>query len=164
MASLNCGSLKIALEAAVKDYENLGGADLRGADLGGANLRGADLGGADLRGADLGGADLRGAYLGGADLRGRKVSGDIGLIEAGTPNYWLALGFVDLETGELCVSVGCRLKEIGEGRAYWSSDDHTQQYDRREVLAALDYIEAVARIRGWTSRAPAANSVQTELS
>lgn len=132
---LECGSLKIAVETAVKS---------------GAYLRGADLGSADLGSADLRGADLRGAYL-----RGRKVNGDIGLIEAGTPNCWFALGFVDAETGELCVSVGCQLKEIGDGRAYWSSEKHHDRENRREVLAALDYIEAVARLRGWTGEARA---------
>ena len=49
--SLNCGSFKLCVEAAVKSHTNLWGANLRGADLRGANLRGADL-----RGADLGGA------------------------------------------------------------------------------------------------------------
>jgi len=59
------GSLKIALEVAVR-----GDADLRGADLSDADLSGADLSGADLSDAYLSGADLRGAYLRGADLRG----------------------------------------------------------------------------------------------
>ena len=51
------GSLKAALEIAVKGGADLGGADLRGAYLGGANLGGADLGEADL--ID-GGQDSRG--------------------------------------------------------------------------------------------------------
>jgi uncharacterized protein YjbI with pentapeptide repeats len=49
--SLECGSLRLCLEAAVNS-----GADLRGAYLRGAVLRGADLRDADLRGADLTGA------------------------------------------------------------------------------------------------------------
>jgi hypothetical protein len=88
--SLECGSHKLCVEAAVKQRANLSGAylsgaylrgaylggaylsgaDLRGAYLSGAYLSGADLSGADLRGADLRGADLRGADLRGADLRG----------------------------------------------------------------------------------------------
>jgi hypothetical protein len=52
--SLEAGSLRLALEAAVKADANLRGANLRGADLGGADLRGADLRGANLRGAHLG--------------------------------------------------------------------------------------------------------------
>ena len=63
-------SLKITLEAAVKDGAYLQGADLQGADLRGANLRGADLECADLEGAYLEGAYLRGADLHGAYLRG----------------------------------------------------------------------------------------------
>jgi uncharacterized protein YjbI with pentapeptide repeats len=78
--SLECGSLKLALEAAVTSgadlrYANLGGADLRYANLGGADLRGADLGGAHLFGANLGGANLGGANLGGADLFGADLFG-----------------------------------------------------------------------------------------
>ena len=82
--SLECGSLKLCVEAAVKAQAYLGDADLRGAYLwgaylGGADLRGADLGGADLGGADLRGADLWGAYLGGADLRGADLWGAKGI-------------------------------------------------------------------------------------
>jgi hypothetical protein len=73
--SLECGSLKLCVEAAIKI-----GADLRGASLRGASLRGADLSDASLRGADLSDADLRGASLRGADLsdadlRGADLSG-----------------------------------------------------------------------------------------
>jgi len=49
-----------------------------------------------------------------------------------------------LETGEQRVRVGCRDKTLAEGRAYWAGKD-----DRREVLAALDYAEAIAKLRGW---------------
>ena len=60
---LECGSLKLCVEAAIKS---------------GANLSGANLGGAYLSGADLSGADLGGAYLGGEngseeEIRGRGV-------------------------------------------------------------------------------------------
>jgi len=44
--SLETESLKLCVEAAVKDGANLYGADLRGADLCGADLRGANLRGA----------------------------------------------------------------------------------------------------------------------
>ena len=64
--SLECGSLKICVRAAVKAKTYLRGADLRGADLSGADLSGADLSDADLRGAYLRGADLSGADLSGA--------------------------------------------------------------------------------------------------
>ena len=49
--SLETESLKLCVEAAVKDGAYLRGAYLRGANLDGANLGGADLGGADLDGA-----------------------------------------------------------------------------------------------------------------
>jgi hypothetical protein len=61
--SLECGSLRVCVEAAVKSR-----ADLRGADLRDADLRDADLRDADLRDADLSRADLRGAVLRDADL------------------------------------------------------------------------------------------------
>jgi uncharacterized protein YjbI with pentapeptide repeats len=141
---------------------DLGGADLSGANLIGANLIGAYLSGADLRGANLSGADLRsanlsgadlsianlsGADLSGADLRGAYLrTGKIkGLFQLGDPNSWYALTYV-LETGEQRVRVGCRDKTLAEGRAYWAGKD-----DRREVLAALDYAETIAKLRRWVS-------------
>jgi hypothetical protein len=66
--SLECGSIKLCLEAAVAGGANLRGADLRGADLRGANLDSANLWDANLRGADLGSANLHGADLGSANL------------------------------------------------------------------------------------------------
>ena len=73
--SLETESLKLCVEAAVKDGANLHGANLDGAYLGGADLDGANLDGAYLRGAYLRGAYLRGAYLGGADLGGANLRG-----------------------------------------------------------------------------------------
>jgi len=174
--SLECNSLKLCVEAAVRshanlyganldganlDGANLGSADLRGANLDGANLRGANLrganlGSADLRGANLdgailrganldganlGGADLRGANLRGANLGARKVS-SLGVVTAGDPDNWSALGFEDDETKDIHCCVGCRSFTLAAGRAYWAG-----KIDRREVLAALDYIEAVINIR-----------------
>ncbi len=68
-------TMKFAIEKAVAEKVNLGGAYLRGANLGGANLRGAYLGGAYLGGANLCGAYLGGANLGGANLRGAYLGG-----------------------------------------------------------------------------------------
>jgi hypothetical protein len=56
--SCDHGSLKEALEAAVKAKASLRHADLAGADLAGASLRHADLAGADLRHASLAGARI----------------------------------------------------------------------------------------------------------
>ena len=83
--SIETDSLKLALQAGVKQGADLKGADLKGADLEGADLegaylegaylKGADLKGADLKGADLEGAYLEGAYLEGADLKGADLEG-----------------------------------------------------------------------------------------
>ena len=74
-------SLKITLQAAIKngadlDGANLRSANLRGADLSGADLDGANFYGANLYGANLRGADLRGANLRGADLYGANLDGE----------------------------------------------------------------------------------------
>ena len=78
--SVEAGSLKDALEIAIKSRAdlsraNLYGADLSGANLNGANLSGADLSGADLSGANLSGADLSRANLYRANLNGANLSG-----------------------------------------------------------------------------------------
>ena len=56
-------------------------------------------------------------------------------------------------TKTIMAHVGCRSFSLAEGRAYWSNETHPKREKRREVLAALDYIEAVARLRGWTGEA-----------
>ena len=71
---IEIGSLKLAVEAAVKSsadlrYADLRSADLRSANLYSANLRYANLRSADLRSANLYSADLRYANLRSADLR-----------------------------------------------------------------------------------------------
>ena len=131
--SLECESLKVCLVAAVKKKAYLRGADLRGADLGGAYLRGAYLRGADLGEAYLRGADLRGADLGEAYLAA----------QLGGPNGWSAWTYVSKE-GEQRVRVGCRDYTIAEGRDYWK-----EKTNRAEVMAALDYAEAIGKLRGW---------------
>ena len=118
----------------------LAGADLTGAYLTGANLTGANLTGANLAGAYLTGANLAGANLAGAYLAGADLTGAAHVIDAGTPNGWRCVGWMD--GGSLSVRVGCRNKTIPEARAYWSGKS-----DRREVMAALDYVETVAKLR-----------------
>ena len=73
--SLETDSLKLALEASVKQGAYLEGAVLKGAKLKGAVLKGANLEGANLKGADLEGADLEGAKLKGAYLKGANLEG-----------------------------------------------------------------------------------------
>ncbi len=72
--SLECGSLKLCVEAAVKASADLTSADLRSADLTSADLRSADLTyanltSANLRSANLTYANLTYANLTSADLR-----------------------------------------------------------------------------------------------
>ena len=92
--------------------------------------------------ANLAGADLARAYLAGANLAGANLADANDVIGAGFPNGWHAVGW--RRDGHLRVIVGCRNFTLAEGRAYWKGKDN-----RREVLAALDYIEAVARLREW---------------
>ena len=139
-ASMKLGA---AIEIAVKAGADLAGANLAGADLADADLVRANLAGADLADANLVRANLAGAYLARAYLADAKD-----IIDAGTPNGWRAVGW--RRNGVLCVRVGCRDFSIAEGRTYWHA-----KADRREVMAALDYIEAVARLREWPEAVPA---------
>jgi hypothetical protein len=141
-----------ALRGAYLRGAYLRGADLRGAELSrtnlsGANLSGAnlidsDLSGAYLHAADLSGADLSGAYLSGTSLRGADLRGVRDVIDAGYPNGWPAVGWH--RGAVIMVQVGCQNFTLSEGRAYWAG-----KKKRLEVMAALDYIEAVAKLRGW---------------
>jgi len=150
--SLETESLEFCVQEAVRLSADLRGADLEGVDLGGVIFRGADLVGANLedtnfrgaifRDANLEGANLEGAHLDGADLRGAK-----GIIHMGTPNGWHAHAW--LRDGWLSIRVGCREFRLPEARDHWAGKD-----DRREVMAALDYAEAVATIRQWALAAP----------
>jgi len=116
---------------------NLSSADLSGADLSSADLSGADLRGANLSGANLSDADLGDAYLGDAFLGGANS-----IIDGGVPDGWRCVGW--LKNGVIMLRVGCRNKTIADGREYWANKEN-----RREIMAAIDYIEAVAKIRGW---------------
>ena len=133
----DCDTLKLCVEAAVRANISLGDTDLDGADLRDAHLRGADLGGADIRDAHL-----RGVYLGGAHLGGANAPG---IIQLGFPNGWPAWAIAEKDTNRLLITVGCHRDEpLSQGRAYWAGRNN-----RREVLAALDYAEAIAKLRGW---------------
>jgi hypothetical protein len=72
--SLECDSLNLCVEAAVKSGANLSGADLSGANLSGANLSGANLSWANLSLANLSGANLSWANLSLANLYGANLS------------------------------------------------------------------------------------------
>jgi len=77
-------------------------------------------------GADLQGADLRGAYLRDADLQGANLQGAWNVV---------------------MVQVGCKSFTLEQGREYWAGKEN-----RREVMAALDYADAIANIRGWVKK------------
>lgn len=77
------------------------------------------------------------AVKSGADLSGADLAAQLGY-----PDGWHA--FTHCTQGEQRVRVGCRDYTISEGRNYWSGKDN-----RREVLAALDYAEAIGKLRGW---------------
>jgi len=146
--SVVIGKAKEKGERANLSRADLSGADLSGAYLSGADLSGAYLSGANLSGADLSGADLSGAYLSGADLSGAYLSRAKGAFSLGTPDGWSAVAW--LRDGFLSIRVGCRDKRLDEARAYWANKN-----DRCEVMAALDYAEIIARLRGWAIEAPA---------
>ena len=152
-----------AVQEAIKTRADLSGADLRGADLvradlSGADLRGADLGGADLSEADLGGADLRGAYLseadlGGADLGGAYLGGVLAehcsriLTAASGSGYQMV--FVRHSDG-VSVHAGCRnVPSLAEARAHWREGESHAPDHLADCIAALDYLEALAKRRGW---------------
>ena len=156
--ALECASLKICVEAAVKEksdlsYSNLRGSNLRDSNLRDSNLRDSDLSGSDLSGSNLSYSDLsysnlsysnlRGSDLSYSNLRGSNLSYSSGdLFALGNPDRWYALTLVI--AGKQLVRVGCREFSIAKARAYWAGKE-----DRREVLAALDYAEAIGKVRGW---------------
>jgi hypothetical protein len=73
--SLDCETLKLCAEAAVRSGANLADADLTGANLTRANLAGANLTGANLTRANLTRANLAGANLADADLTRADLTG-----------------------------------------------------------------------------------------
>ena len=83
-------------------------------------------------------ANLARANLAGADLAGANLAAQLG-----QPNNWWAWTYVTKD-GKQRVRVGCRDFTIAEGRAYWANKPN-----RLEVLAALDYAEAIGKLRGW---------------
>ena len=123
---------RMAISGATRS-ENAGNISASEADSIKAAVEALVKSGAYLRGADLSGANLRGAYL----------SGAYNIIHLGCPNGW-ANAFAWLKAGVLMVQVGCRSKTLAKGREYWVGKEN-----RREVMAALDYAEAVAKSRGW---------------
>ncbi len=134
---LDCGGIKICLEAALK-----AGADLRGADLRGAYLRGANLGGADLSGADLYGADLYGANL----RDDAKLLAGAPVIQLSFAHGW-ELQLFNTDKG-IRVVCGCRGPwAVEKARKHWQ--EHLEEQRRSVVLPALEALLALAKAQGW---------------
>ncbi len=76
------------------------------------------------------------------------VAGVEEIIAAGQPNGFWAFGYRGKQTGATRVKVGCRDRSMAEAREYWSPS-HPDWSKRQEIPAALDLIEAIARLRGW---------------
>ena len=134
------GSLREAVEQAVREEVSLEGANLMGADLRWAYLGGARLGWADLVGARLVGAYLGGARLGGADLGGAHLGG-AHLVDAGQNSR--GYRFVGVPTDGLRIAAGCRWFTLNEALAHWANN--------AEALAKVELIAAEAKRRGWIS-------------
>lgn len=105
-----------------------------------------------LRNADLCRSDLCRAYLYDADLReadlhGANLSETYGVVAAGTPDTVTTYGW--LRDGKLSLCVGGHEKRLDEARAYWTNT-HPLWHRRRDIAVAIEYIAAVAKIRGWT--------------
>ncbi len=137
------GGSRANLQYANLQYVNLRGANLRGADLQYADLQYSSLAGADLQYANLAGADLRGA-----DLQYANLAGADSVIDLGYPDGFKAFAYQN-PGKQLRIQVWCKNESLAKGRAYWSSPEHHDLRNRREVLAALDYAEAVAKLRDW---------------
>jgi uncharacterized protein YjbI with pentapeptide repeats len=129
------GSLRMALEAAVKSRANLSRANLSGADLSGADLSGANLYGADLSGADLYGANLYGANLSGADLYGYFSFGPGGSRNAYTWSRWEEKGYI--------VHCGCFLDTI-EKFEKAVKETHRKSFYAKYYLSNIETMKLIA--------------------
>jgi hypothetical protein len=165
------GSMKLAVEAAVREGADLTGAYLKGAVLTGADLTGADLTGADLTGAyltgaDLTGADLTGAVLKGADLKGADLKGAVltGADLTGADLTGAVLKGAVLKGADLKGAVGLKDAIVdGEPLKHATPDESIANLDKvREII-----IDNAARLdmgvwhgeNGWQKRTCAEEAV-----
>ena len=168
--SLECGSLKLCVEAAVaakadlRDANLCGanlygadlcGADLRDADLRGANLCGAGLCGADLCDADLCGADLCDADLRDADLREADLCGadlrDADVIDAGQDRRGFRF-WAWRKDGATVYRAGCHEWTDFADALAWYGEGYKSNGDRFECLARLALLRDEAA-RRWPAEA-----------
>ena len=161
--SLETDTLKLTVEAAVKEGANLEGAYLRGANLGGANLEGANLEGANLeganlRGANLEGANLRGAYLEGANLRGANLRGayleganglDKFPIQIGGHKHWL------ITTPDGKLHIGCHAYAFEDWQEHADAIGRKQGYSPLDIEIYKLHIEHIRRVSQllWSTKA-----------
>src|SRR3990172_7339817 len=123
-------SWRCAVEIAVKQGANLGGADLRGADLGGANLLGANLWGANLRDTDLWSANLRGTRV--------LAVAFLGHIDGWATTLWRT------DQGYR-IQAGCHMFTLDEATAHYAD-----RADRRGLYyLATEAWRVIARLQGW---------------
>ena len=167
--SLECGSLKLCIAAAVSAKTDLSDADLSGATLSDANLSGADLSGANLYGADLSGADLyganltganlidanlRGTNLTGANLRGTNLTGanlrGAYLIDGGQDRRGFIFWAWRKRDGTVVYRAGCHEWENIADALAWYGDSYASDGDRAECLARLALLHSEALSR-WTT-------------
>ena len=107
----------------------------------GDTLRGADLSGADLSGAALQRVDLRGA-----NLRGVRVI--FAGIDSRSYEFYLT---ASASHNDIVIRAGCRRWDtFAEARAHFGPE-YTSNGDVSEIMAKLDYLETVAKARGYIS-------------
>jgi hypothetical protein len=129
------GSLKLAVELAVKS----------GANLDGAYLYGANLDGAYLSGAYLAGANLDGAYLYGKS----KCVGERPIFQLGPLGSRCAYLVAYLTDKGLRIRAGCFFGTLAEFRAKVKAT-HKATVHGKEYAAAIKLIEVHARM--WTPK------------
>jgi len=148
--SLDCGSVKLCVEAGVKARANLSGADLSVANLSGANLYRANLYGANLYGANLSGANLYGANLYGANLswQSHDLLAEILRREAGDDIKRRSFAGLILISRDWCWSTWLKLEVTAEVRwaasvlAKWIKPEDTGEHIEAIKRLAADSVEA----------------------
>ena len=156
---IEAGSIREAVETAVKDGANLRCANLRCANLYGAKLDGANLGGANLDGANLDGANLRCAKLDGANLYGANLDGaNLDGAKYGDKQLWairpiLQLGpcgrygrmtvvFFFADGSEPLIRCGCFMGSIAEFEEQ-IHETHKGTFHETEYMILANHITAI---------------------
>jgi hypothetical protein len=141
------GSLKLCVEAGVRDGASLAGASLTHASLVGASLVGASLAGASLTHASLVGASLAGASLVGASLvgamwrEGIKLRGR-GIAKEATRSDGYRFMLLDTEAeGRWRVHAGCRFFTMPEAWQHWKAtrDNTPLGEETFDILALFEH-------------------------